>query len=171
VVDAKGREGGLGHPLRVMLDTNIFDELAADPVALRRLRSEEVAGRLETQIVYVQPEQLEHMPDPSKRARTLAIARLAREVPTTDRTGVGPGGGRVGFDAFVGPAEQAPLQDVLSGPMGQHAPDGTIAAYAIKHADVLVTNDKQMRKRVERAAATLTVFTWEQFREWLVGPR
>lgn len=101
-----------------MLDTNIYDRIIARPGFVDRLNRAVESGAIEILRTRVQDEEIARIPDAAKRA---AMRRVrSRLVP-------------VGDDAWRGP----------------HAPseDAQIAASAAETADVLVSEDKELRAR------------------------
>lgn len=107
-----------GRSVRVMLDTNVFDRLDADPEAASELENRR---DLRLFVSEVQLAQLEAVPDEARRGRYLELAlRLCSRVSAAAARG--------------SPAASVPAPD-------RHEPDRMIAAAAAARCDLLVTDD------------------------------
>lgn len=107
-----------GRSMRVMLDTNVFDRLDADPEAASELENRR---DLRLFVSEVQLAQLEAIPDEARRGRYLELAlRLCSRVSPAVARG--------------SPADSVPVPD-------RHEPDRMIAAGAAARCDLLVTDD------------------------------
>lgn len=126
-----------GHVTRLMLDTNIFDELAADPEAVAELENRR---DLRLVVSEVQVRQLQAIPDPARRSRCLELAaRLCGTVSATAARGPDPTGS--GAD--------------------RHEPDRMIAAASRARCDILITEDRGLLEYARQAS--IAAMDWNTF--------
>jgi len=149
---------------RIMLDSNIFDNVAATPGLTDDLRALEKGGELEIVSTHVQDDQLKNIPDLAKRKAVLAIPR--RIVPTTE------------FVLGTSRLDQACLGDGEAGGIyyddiqinnPKHVEDALIALAAAREVDVLVTHDKQLSKKIKAAATNLQVWVFHDLIAYVDG--
>lgn len=134
-------------PLRVMIDTMVFDELVAGSAARQAVDEAVAAGRIVLVTSHVQRDQLDAgAPDAVK-----AVAGDLR-LETVPTSGAVWGVSRWG-EADWGDGTAASVTGLMIG-NPRHAEDALIGATAAAEADVLVTQDKPFARRV-RAAATM----------------
>lgn len=125
---------------RVMLDTNVYDLVVARDGFARRLERAVEAGHVEILRTRVQEEEIARIPDAARRA---ALRRVrGRMIPTSEAPWRGLARGR------------APSEDEL------------IWATARESADVLVTEDKDLRSRAE-GSGRLAVWRFSQLVDFI----
>lgn len=130
-----------GRVTRLMLDTNIFDELVADAEAAAELENRR---DLRPVISDVQLQQLQAIPDPERRALRLELAgRLCGTVRA-------PLAGQPQSSEALGRTEA-----------DRHQPDRMIAAATLARCDMLVTNDKGLLDYARRTA--IVAMDWRSF--------
>lgn len=117
------RRAGGGAPLRVMLDTNVFDLILADEYGKLRVGLED-SRRIALYVCEVQLEELGGVEDEARRAALLELAG--------------------GLCRLVAAAEAAELGAV------KHARDAAILAAAANRCDCLVTQDAGLRELARR---------------------
>lgn len=134
-----------GRSSRVMLDTNVFDRLDADPEAASELENRR---DLRLFVSEVQIAQLEAIPDEARRGRYLALARrLCSRVVA--------GSARVASSAPATP--------------DRHEPDRMIAAAAAARCDLLVTDDAGLLEYTRGSG--VRAMDWERFAARVVFKR
>ena len=147
-------------PGRVMLDTQIYDLIIATPDMVRRLNALTDAGTLEILSTFAQEEELAAIPDDGKRRDAFQIKRT-RVPAAAGPWGLAPWGefpwGADGSEAGL------PVSTIVS-PKGKHWYDALIACTASGDADVLVTEDQRVRKRVAARGIRCAVWSFSQFR-------
>lgn len=146
-----------------MLDTMIFDHIVADPVLAEMVREAVRSGRITIVTTHVQEDQIAAIPDESKRR---AISRIPRRtVPTI---GFALDVSRLGMARLANDETNAAIDSLGR----QHLPmvkDALIAASVRGEADALVTEDKTLRKRIRRIGLDVTLFGFEEFREYVTS--
>jgi hypothetical protein len=158
-----GNDSSASKMKRFMLDTMIFDRFDADPARLRSAHQMAMAGLLEFVVTHIQLDQLNAIPEAGKRTRLRAVAALlAIELPTRGAV-VGPGGGRVGFDAIVGPRIVGSRYPEVAGPNRRHDADAVIGALSADQVEVLVTEDRRLYNRVSALGTGIELLTWHEF--------
>lgn len=126
-----------GRTTRLMLDTNIFDELAADPEAVAKLENRR---DLRLVVSEVQVRQLSAIPDAAMRSRCLElVTRLCGTVSATAARGPGPT--EAGTD--------------------RHEPDRMIAAASRARCDILITEDRGLLEYARQAS--IAAMDWRTF--------
>lgn len=147
--------------MKVMLDTNVYDLLDLDTSTLEHVKRLVSDGKITILTTYVQRRELEQIPDPAKRARLLAIP--TQEVhPRVALLGVG----RIGEIECGSAGANGVRFDVIEQGNPKHTGDALIGV-AAGRADVLVTNDKTLKKRVEFQATKLKVWSYEDFKAFI----
>jgi hypothetical protein len=140
--------------LRLMLDSNIADQLIAHPELATKLIALDGAGAIYCTRTYVQDNEHAQTRDPAKR-------RLLREsfgsfdtadpgVFVLDRPNLGV--------ARFGSPESDPVYDAVHGANPKHIEDGIIAATALLDAHVLVTEDTRLAKKTLAAKGQVWTF-------------
>lgn len=130
-----------GRVTRLMVDTNIFDALAADPEAVAELENRR---DLRLVVSEVQLRQLAAIPDAEKRSRYLELAgRLCGTVSAT-----------LAWESTLRGAVDRADQD-------RHEPDRMIAAAAAARCDILITDDRGLLEYARQASTG--AMDWKTF--------
>ena len=131
-----------------MIDTMVFDALAADPYGRDAVLAAVAAGELRLVTTHVQEGQLADIRDPVRRK---ALQRIPREVVPSSAPVVAVS--RTGRP-ILGPSPET--RAVRRGP--RHVADNVIAEAARTRADLLVTEDRRLAEDArERGVETWTV--------------
>ena len=126
-----------GRVTRLMLDTNIFDALAADPEAVAELENRR---DLRLVVSEVQVRQLMAIPDAEKRSRYLELAaRLCSTVSASVARGANP----------------------TDADRDRHEPDRMIAAASRARCDILITEDQGLLEYARQAS--IAAMDWKTF--------
>lgn len=137
-----------------MIDTMIFDALAADAPGRAAVLAAIRARRLRLLTTHVQEHQLAEIRDHAKRKR---LQQLPREVVPSAVPVVG-----------VSRRGHARLRDAAGWhgphPGDRHAKDSVIAAAAVERADVLVTEDRRLLE--DARGRGITVWTTADLVAW-----
>lgn len=155
-------------PLRLMIDSMIFDKLIEDQRVLRALKELTEEGRVEVLVTHVQHDQLRATPDSQKRRRLLEVA--GKVVPTH---GVVVGVSGIGEARLADDQAMSVLRGVGERGQGRarrrHMIDALIAATAEKEADLIVTDDQKLRARLRSMDMRVGVWTWERMRTHILA--
>jgi len=148
--------------MRIMLDSNVHDLVAADQAVLTAIRQRIADGRLKLVSTHVQRDELSGAPE-QKRAALLAIYELSEKVSTT-----GAVWDVSSWDECNWGTEEvnASIVALMAGNT-KHAEDALIAATAAGEADILVTNEIRLASKIQRAGFSVKVWSWGQFVAWL----
>ncbi|WP_315737550.1 MULTISPECIES: hypothetical protein [unclassified Bradyrhizobium] len=148
--------------MRIMLDSNVHDLVAADQVVIGAIQERIADGQLTLVSTHVQRDELSLAPEP-KRAALLEIYGLAGKVSTTGAI----------WDvsewdecSWGRNAVNASIVAHMAGNT-KHAEDALIAATAADESDVLVTNETRLAARIHRAGFSVKVWSWSEFVGWL----
>jgi hypothetical protein len=148
-------------PLRAMLDTMVYDKIVAS-LELRQLIESAVAiGRLSIFSTHVQRDQISNIPDPHKREAALRISTL--KVSTS---GAAWNVSRWGDAEWGDESTSAFMREIDKG-IPKHVKDALIAVTASRKCDVLVTDDRRLVNRVQRAGSGIRILTTEDFQKLL----
>ena len=148
------------QPRRFMLDTNIYDEIVAVPGMSDRLNGLSASGDIIILQTHVQRDELENISDEQKKAGVLKIA-----VTWVLTSGAVYGTSKWGQATWGAGAGEVKIEDVRSDSAG-HVADALIATTAAVEADVLVTEDRRLTKRVNRVSH-LPVWPFSEFRSFV----
>ena len=148
--------------LRVMLDSNIFDEIIKTPGLAGQLRSLTASGRLDIVVTHVQEDELAGIQAAEKRRAIQQVPR--RSIPTAvfvlDVSRLG--------QARLGEGHEGGLEyDTLDGENPKRVRDAVIALTAAAEAEdveAFVTVDDRLARRVSAKAKTLKVWNFTEFR-------
>jgi hypothetical protein len=150
--------------MRLMLDTQIYDRLAAKPgliATINGLQHANVASVVSTQI---QEDELTGITEPVKASE---VAKVRRElVPTA---GAVYGVSKYGTATYGdGSASGISIDDVRSASKG-HTRDALIATSASMHADVLVTDDGRLTRRLRSLSTKCDVWSFAKLESWIAS--
>ena len=152
----------MGRPLRIMLDTQIYDFIVDTEGMTDRLNKFSVENRILILATHIQEDELVKIPDDRKRR---AINEIVREKVVTSGAvwGVSKWGEATWGDGGSGGIS---IDEVRS-PSKKHTKDALIATSAAKDADVIVTEDRRLAKRMLALSVSCEVWGFERFREYI----
>jgi predicted nucleic acid-binding protein len=146
-------------PVSYIIDTNIFDKLAADADALALAEQLVQRGEMKLLSTHIQRDEIAQVTDQERLQKLLSVP--IEEVPTF---GIVLGVSRIGMARFA-PSE--PLESLRAGEdRSTRTNDALIAMTAQFEQATLVTEDKDLRKRAVRHA--IATIGWAEFRRTLV---
>lgn len=148
--------------MRIMLDSNVHDLIAADQAVLGVLRECLAEGRIKLVSTHVQRDELSRTPEP-KRTALMAIYGLTESVSTI---GAVWDVSRWDESSWASDEVSASIVALMAG-NPKHAEDALIAATAADEADILITNDTQLASKIQRAGLSVKVWSWGEFAAWL----
>jgi hypothetical protein len=157
--------------MKIMFDSMIFDKLAAKPNLVDLLKGLVEDGAILVLTTHIQINELADIPDEEKRKKL-------SEIPLEITTEIVPTSGAIfGVSAYGysthGDARDAEISidDVMAGsPNDVH--DALISSTASVHADVLVTEDKGLTKKLKRLnhKSNLKVWDFDTLETFLTSP-
>jgi predicted nucleic acid-binding protein len=146
--------------MKVMLDSNIFDAIIKDASLIDHLNALSAGGRLTILTTHVQEDELAQIPDPVKREQISKIRR------TYVRTAGGVWGvSKYGMSTWGDGSQSGCSIGEIDSTSHKHTADALIATTASADADVLVTNDDRLPKRMAETQARCKVWKFEEFRD------
>ena len=148
---------------KIMLDTQIYDCIVSEPGLAERLNLLSKAGKLEILTTHIQQDEIAAITDEPKR--TTAQQIMARCVPTS-----GAIWGVSKWDMCTwgdGSAGGFGIDEVRS-PSKGHTADALIATTAAKDADVLVTEDGRLTKRLKTLNSQCKIWGYTRFRAYIL---
>ena len=170
--------------MRIMLDNMVYDRIAEAPGMIARLNRMTAEGRITILTTFVQETQMAAIPDVRKRAQFRAIQRT-KVPPAAGLYGVTPYGEfPYGSDGSEGglsvhelmtareqhahgalpPAEEhGGYLDLRKG----HKGDALIASTASAEADVLITEDGRLLRKLRKSRVRCEVWRFHRFREFV----
>jgi len=136
---------GLFSVQKIMLDTNEYDRLLADPETYGRLLRSLSKGKIELVTAHVQRDEIIAVDDAGKKARLEALLAHARLIATRgfiwDKS-------RWDLARFGNDKDHNLIEHVRGTAWERKSEDALIAATAAKDADVFVTDDKRLARRL-----------------------
>lgn len=146
-----------------MLDTQIYDLIIATPNLAEYINYFSNKNKIEILCTHIQNDELSSIPDPDKFYKVSLIKR--RRVTTAgalyriSKYGAATYGN--------GSSSGIPIGQIRS-EEGNHGKDALIATTAARDADVLVTNDARLSRRLGKLAPRCEVWSFERFEDFLV---
>jgi predicted nucleic acid-binding protein len=145
-----------------MFDTNIYDEVTADPALLARIKELTQEEKIRVLTTHIQEDEIDQINDDTKRTKF-------REISTT----------RIPTDGFIldisrldeACLDGGPAIEVIQGPTSSNSKDALIGNTAMRQADVLVTNDERLYKKTKRLSANCTVMTGKELEQYLFSTK
>jgi predicted nucleic acid-binding protein len=148
--------------IRIMLDSNVHDEVIAVPGFVDRMRVAIATGHIEIVTTHIQKDELARIPDPFKRVATL-------DVPGTITSTAGAVWGVSRWDQarYGEGTSDIKYTDIFKG-NSRDIEDALIAITAASEADVLVTQEKKtLVNRILVAGSKLAVWDFERLRRYI----
>ncbi len=149
--------------LRIMLDTNIYDQICARRDLPRKVNDAHHAGKVLILCTHIQQDEIAQIPDEDKRAIMSSV--VGTRIATS---GAAWGVSRWGLSTWGDGSGDVRIGDIATS-SGNHVRDGLIASTDAAAADVLVTEDQRLQKRVCRASSTLEVWDFQKFVKYIEG--
>jgi predicted nucleic acid-binding protein len=148
-----------------MIDTNIFDAILEAPTSVALLNDLTNRGKLVIMVTHVQADEIAAMSE-AKREKREALQNIAGELITTTLPTSGAiwGVTKWGQGMFGDGTDELRIGDIMRS-NSKDAQDALIAITAAAHADVLVTNEEALPRRIRAKGATLEVLNFEHFLE------
>jgi len=147
--------------LKIMLDTNQYDRLLKAPVTYDRLLQLQSHGEIELLTTHIQRDEILAVDDPEKRGPLEALLGQARLIGTR---GVVVGVSRIGLARLGDDKDHALIEHVRGRAWKRKTKDALIVATATKDADVLVTDDDRLIRRMKRyPGARCEAVNFEEF--------
>jgi len=145
-----------------LIDSQIYDKIVADTDFQRRLEALLAAGRFRMLSTHVQEDEINQTPNVAKRAALQSVN--TEKVPTM---GVVVGVSQID-QARISSDEVKGLrfEEIRRGNL-KHTEDALIATTAAQEADVLVTDDITLQKRVRSQPTKIEVWDFEQFKNYV----
>lgn len=145
------------------LDSMVYDRIAADSHVRKKVIDASARALMVLLSTHIQEDQLAATPDPAKRPSLLAaLQEIAPiRVPTAgavwDLSKWGEATWGDGSDSGI-------IIGQVDSPARKHTTDALIATTGARDADVLVTDDTRLRKRVKGFGAKCEVWGFERFK-------
>lgn len=156
----------MAAPLRVMFDSNAYDAILAHGDA-EALRARIDGNRLAVITTHVQEDELRKKPDPAERKilLTLFFSLRSRRVPTSAAQW---DSSKWDESGWTGQTEQDNLSAIQRNKRIV-SEDEILGLTAIDHCDIVVTEDKDFKKRLAAASPNLQVMNYSSFREAILS--
>jgi hypothetical protein len=151
--------------IRCLLDSNIYDKLADHDECRNLLIRRCEQGLVEVFVTHIQADQLEKTPDGEKRKLLLATAQVvrSRRIPTD---GAVLGLSKLGESRLGGGRGEIKVDDIADGKT-KHYPDGLLVTTAAAEADIFVTEEKRLPKKIRQYQTRLEVKSFSEFYDFL----
>ena len=148
--------------MKIMIDSQIYDLVANTPGLAESLNALQRGGALTILSTHIQEDELASIKDAGKEARMAVIQRV--QVPTA--------GGVYGVPKYDGGtygdgSDSGISIDEVRIPSKGHTRDALIATSASKHADVLVTEDGRLARRLNSLTPRCEIWSFSDFKEWV----
>jgi predicted nucleic acid-binding protein len=129
----------------IMFDTNEFDKLAAARDAYERLLALLSEGKIELLTTHIQRDEILAIENTTKKARLLALLSRARMIPTR---GIVVGVSRYGQSRYGSDEDHKLIEHIRGERWDRDTNDALIAATAARDAEVFVTDDATLMRRL-----------------------
>jgi predicted nucleic acid-binding protein len=149
--------------MRVMIDSNIHDKIVLSSNTMERIESAIRSNQLTLISTHIQRDQLLNIPN-SKALHREAVLQVPTVINRT--SGAIWGVSKWGAATWTTSRDRHVIKGVMTVD-GNHSEDALIAASASALADVLVTEDKNLLKRLRKLALDLELWSFAHFCEWL----
>jgi hypothetical protein len=148
---------------RVMLDSHIYDAVAANPALKQKIERCQANGHITLLSTHIQAEELARIPPERDIGQASAVdtESIGTSVFVLDYS-------YLDVDRLGTPeADNAFSQLQINNP--KHTEDAMIGATALTDADILVTNDIGFRKRFKKLGSKLRIMSGSEFENYLAG--
>ena len=147
---------------KLMLDTQIYDLIVTIHGLVERINCLTAEGKITLLCTHIQNDELTNIPDQRKRAE---VSRIKRQQVTT--AGAVYGTSKYGAATYGdGSLSGVSLHQIRS-KSKKHIRDALIATTAARDADVLVTEDRRLAKRVRSTTASCQVWSFKDFKTYI----
>ena len=136
---------GLPSVQKIMLDTNQYDRVVAAPKTYDRLLRLLSEGKIELLTTHIQRDEIMAVEEPGKKAQLEALLALARLIATR---GAIFDLSRFDLARFGDNEDHSLIEHIRGSGWKTKSKDALIAATAAKDADVFVTDDKSLARRL-----------------------
>lgn len=151
-----------------MLDSNILDRLAAEPGLALCLGRLVRSGAIAVITTHIQMQELGTTPDENRRSKLMQVLRIitCKRIPTA---AIIWGISAWGEASYASEESLRAIDEVVHKSIsGKHIYDALIASTAILRTDALVTEEKRLRARIREAYPEYPVWSFDQFRHYLL---
>ena len=150
-------------PKRIMCDSNIHDAVVSDPDLKELIDQRQSEGHIVFKITHVQQTQLSKIPDARNKgqASTIEADRVGAAVVVSDHS--------LWDEDRFGTCETDAAFAAIQKGNPKHTADAMIGATVLSDADILVTNDRNFRKKFEKLDSTVQVMSSDQLKSFLAG--
>lgn len=153
---------------RIAFDTNVVDAILASPGLLKAIHQAAASGELILVSSHVQEDELTATPNEERRAKLLALYR-ALPVTTVATHGFVIGVSRVGMARIGDGSRTGVAIDDLASKERKHRRDALIGVTAAGEADVLVTCERRLKRKMEAEGAPCKVWDFDEFRQYVLS--
>jgi hypothetical protein len=145
--------------VKCLFDSMIYDRLVEDEGCRNLLIRRCEQGLVEVLVTHIQLDQLQATPDAEKRALLLAMANAIRStrIPTD---GAVWGLSKWGESKWGGGTADIKVDDIASGNL-RHYADGLLVATAAAEADIFVTEETRLPKKIRRYQTNLRALSFQ----------
>ena len=153
---------------RIMLDTNEYDKLLVAPHAYDRLLALLAEGKIELLATHIQKDEIMAVEDAIKKARLQAVLSRARMIATR---GIVLDVSRFDQSRFGNDEDHKLIEHIRGSRRDRDTEDALIAATAATDADVLVTDDESLMRRLNSyPSIQCEVITFKELERRLNAP-
>jgi len=144
-----------------MLDSNVYDKIIEQIGMTEVLAALHHSGQIEIIITHIQEDELSRIPNTNKR-------ELVMKVPGNRVTTEGAiwNVSRFGEATFGAGGGDIKIEDIQKG-NPNHSEDALIANTAAARADILVTDEKTLPKRIRTTGSKIKVWDFSEFQEYI----
>lgn len=145
----------------VMIDTMIFDEIAGSKEMQEAIRRSQESSHIEIVSTRIQSSQLSSIPTDRNigQSEALNTRKLNSAVFILDFS--------ILDEDRLGSDEASAAFNHIQAGSSKHTEDAVIGATAFENADILVTNDKRLRKRFKELGSRVKAMTGSEFLGYL----
>jgi hypothetical protein len=148
-------------PVRIMIDTQIYDTIAIDGSRKRLIESCQRDGLIQIKSTHIEAGELSKIPAIRDIGQATAV--------NTERVGSGVfvlGHSRLDEDRFGTPETNSAFAAIQKGNV-RHTEDAMIGATALIEVDILVTDDNKFRKKFITLNSTVKTMSSDEFFSYL----
>ena len=153
---------------RIAFDSNVVDAIEASPGLLRAIQRAAASGELILLSSHVQGDELAATPDQERRAKLLNLYR-ALPVTTVATHGFVLGVSRLGMARLGDGSWTGVGIDDLDSKGRKHRRDALIGVTAAGEADVFVTRERRLQRKMKAAGARCEIWDFDEFREYVLS--